>query len=309
MAKKRYVGFKYENIDDAEPTFDAKGIETVRRDSVNAQRKMVETCLKILFRTQDLSKVKDYCCRSWTKLLENKASVYDFIFAKEVKMGTYSDRGPPPPGAVVAARRMVFDSSNEPQYGDRIPYVIVQNMQHGPRLVDKAMDPLEFMNHSELRLDAMYYINRVLIPPLERIFNLVGADVKQWFNEMPKHATLELVSPRKPRAGTTSQPETIERINIDAHFFNNQCLSCGDPADQSSAPPEPIHCESLDCPWFYARRKSEAAMELIPLFINLIEEIEERDKESDNGRQSESLVYDLEESSASDFYVEDSMEE
>ncbi|KAH9486925.1 DNA polymerase zeta catalytic subunit [Psilocybe cubensis] len=184
----------------------------------------------------------------------------------------------------------------------------------------------------------MYYINRVLIPPLERIFNLVGADVKQWFNEMPKHATLELVSPRKPRAGTTSQPETIERINIDAHFFNNQCLSCGDPADQKttianlnyrirsreerltnthlicstctgSAPPEPIHCESLDCPWFYARRKSEAAMELIPLFINLIEEIEERDKESDNGRQSESLVYDLEESSASDFYVEDSMEE
>lgn len=44
---------------------------------------------RILFRTQDLSEVKDYCYRSWTKLLDNKASVQDLIFAKEVRMGTY----------------------------------------------------------------------------------------------------------------------------------------------------------------------------------------------------------------------------
>ena len=46
MAKKRYVGFKYEKPDDMEPVFDAKGIETVRRDGVPAQRKMTETALK-----------------------------------------------------------------------------------------------------------------------------------------------------------------------------------------------------------------------------------------------------------------------
>jgi len=46
MAKKRYVGFKYESPDDGEPVFDAKGIETVRRDGVPAQQKMVENCLK-----------------------------------------------------------------------------------------------------------------------------------------------------------------------------------------------------------------------------------------------------------------------
>jgi len=49
MAKKRYVGFKYENPDDTEPVFDAKGIETVRRDGVPAQRKMTETALKYAF--------------------------------------------------------------------------------------------------------------------------------------------------------------------------------------------------------------------------------------------------------------------
>jgi DNA polymerase zeta len=46
LAKKRYVGFKYEDIDEMEPRFDAKGIETVRRDGVLAQRKLVENCIK-----------------------------------------------------------------------------------------------------------------------------------------------------------------------------------------------------------------------------------------------------------------------
>lgn len=106
MAKKRYVGFKYEFPDEAEAAFDAKGIETVRRDGIGAQRKMVENCLKyerlslasqrltksftrILFRSQDLTEVKTYCCNSWFKILENRVSIQDFIFAKEVRLGTY----------------------------------------------------------------------------------------------------------------------------------------------------------------------------------------------------------------------------
>jgi DNA polymerase zeta len=46
MAKKRYVGFKYEHPDDKEPVFDAKGIETIRRDGFPAQGRMEEVCLK-----------------------------------------------------------------------------------------------------------------------------------------------------------------------------------------------------------------------------------------------------------------------
>ena len=105
QAKKRYVGFKYEHPDEVEPKFDAKGIETVRRDGVPAQQKMLESALKfvtpstapfkphtlgrLLFRSQDLSKVKEYCWRSWTKILEGRVSIQDFTFAKEVRMGTY----------------------------------------------------------------------------------------------------------------------------------------------------------------------------------------------------------------------------
>lgn len=61
VAKKRYVGYKYDSPDQTVPEFDAKGIETVRRDGFPAQQKIVEKALKILFETADLSRVKSVC--------------------------------------------------------------------------------------------------------------------------------------------------------------------------------------------------------------------------------------------------------
>ena len=44
---------------------------------------------RLLFRTKDLSQVKHYCRSFWTRMLEEKVSPQDFIFAKEVRLGTY----------------------------------------------------------------------------------------------------------------------------------------------------------------------------------------------------------------------------
>ncbi|TBU65073.1 hypothetical protein BD310DRAFT_944016 [Dichomitus squalens] len=314
MAKKRYVGFKFENPDDKEPAFDAKGIETVRRDGVRAQQKMTETCLKILFRTQDLSQVKEYCCRTWGRILENKVSVQDFIFAKEVKMGTYSDKVPPPPGVTVAARRMLEDPNDEPQYGERIPYVIARG-EPGSRLVDRAISPHELFRDSHKRLDAAYYISRVLIPPLERIFNLVGADVRSWFDDMPKSLRADqpdiTFSPRKNKRNVL----VANALKIDDHFTSSQCLICGRFTPEAlcelcrsdsaltmsellsrmrkteaklkdvhlvcgsccgNAPAEPVQCESLDCPWMYERKKLESKAEAVTTIQELIEEIADK---------------------------------
>ena len=46
LAKKRYTGNMFERSTDTEGVFEAKGIETVRRDGIPAQAKMVETALK-----------------------------------------------------------------------------------------------------------------------------------------------------------------------------------------------------------------------------------------------------------------------
>lgn len=140
LAKKRYVGFKYENKAQKEPDFDAKGIETVRRDGTPAEQKIEETALKILFRTADLSQVKDYFQNQCTKIMQGKVSIQDFCFAKEVKLGTYSEKGPPPPGALVSAKRMLEDPRAEPQYGERVPYVVITGAP-GARLIDRCVAP------------------------------------------------------------------------------------------------------------------------------------------------------------------------
>ena len=43
---KRYVGFKYEDAAQKDPEFEAKGIETVRRDSTSAVQKIMENAIK-----------------------------------------------------------------------------------------------------------------------------------------------------------------------------------------------------------------------------------------------------------------------
>ncbi|KAJ7181668.1 hypothetical protein C8R43DRAFT_869366 [Mycena crocata] len=305
LAKKRYVGFKYENPDDVDPVFDAKGIETVRRDGVLAQRKMTETCLKILFRTQNLSEIKDYCYSSWQKLIESKASIQDFIFAKEVRMGTYSEKGPPPPGVALAARQAITENT-EPQHGERVPYVICRGSPNS-RLVDRVAAPLDVLKNSHLHLDADYYISRVLIPPLDRILSLAGCDVQQWYRDMPKAKIFDIqtVSPSKFQL-----EELEESHNIDEHFFNFQCYSCGAASDEvgicdncylnpesamsrilskirmgesrlldinricasctQSAPAEPQKCDSLDCAYLYARTKAEKKLHSLEGLSNLL---------------------------------------
>lgn len=56
-SKKRYVGFSYESPAQPAPAFDAKGIETVRRDTCPAVAKCLERSLRILFTSKDLSQV------------------------------------------------------------------------------------------------------------------------------------------------------------------------------------------------------------------------------------------------------------
>ncbi|KAJ3125155.1 DNA polymerase zeta, partial [Physocladia obscura] len=91
LAKKRYVGFMYETPDDIgkPPIFDAKGIETVRRDGFPAMSKIVEDSLKILFRDQDMSELKEYLYRQWDKIMTNRVELNDLIIATEFKLKNY----------------------------------------------------------------------------------------------------------------------------------------------------------------------------------------------------------------------------
>jgi hypothetical protein len=71
-----------------------------------------------------------------------------------------SDKGPPPPGVIVATRRQLEDPNNEAQYGDRIPYVIARGAPQ-ERLVDRAVAPEELLDGLVCTLSVSYSSQRL----------------------------------------------------------------------------------------------------------------------------------------------------
>lgn len=82
-----------------------------------------------------------------------------------------------------------------------------------------------YTSRSRKRLDAAYYITKVLIPPLERVFKLVGADVKAWFDEMPR--TIRAERHDVSMIGLQDRQSGINQFTIDDHFQSNRCAVCG----------------------------------------------------------------------------------
>ena len=156
-------------------------------------------------------------------------SLQDFVFAKEVRLGTYSirDSSSLPPSAIVATKAMRSDPRAEPRYGERVPYVVIHG-EPGARLVDMVVDPLELLAvGSPYRLNDLYYINKQIIPALQRVFGLVGADLNKWFLEMPRPVR-EAISKRPLYAPNP------QRTRIDYYYLSRHCILCGELVEAST---------------------------------------------------------------------------
>lgn len=93
--------------------------------------------------------------------------------------------------------------------------------------------PEELLSSRSLSIDAEYYIRNLLIPPLSRIFNLVGADVEEWYDSMPKTKRLGKYDKAGGKMtnrgnGKGKQGEAKGRgSRIDSHFRSSHCVVCG----------------------------------------------------------------------------------
>ena len=95
----------------------------------------------------------------------------------------------------------------------RIPYLVVKGKQ-GQLLRERCVSPEEFLENENLELDSEYYINKTLIPPLNRLFNLIGINVTTWAQEIVK----------SKKANTTStKGENIVRVGTSV-----TCCNCGE---------------------------------------------------------------------------------
>lgn len=229
LSKKRYVGAMYETRDQKTFDFDAKGIETVRRDSCPAVVKIMEQALRILFTSADISSARRYVERQFKRIISGRVSILDFIFAKEVRLGTYRGSASSiPPAALIATKAMAADPRAEPRFGERIPYVVVHG-EPGARLIDMVVPPENLVESGgQLRLHAVYYITKQIIPALERFLSLIGADVRAWYAQMPKvfrHLPHKRPLSTLPVLSTKETP-VPRGHTIDRFYLSRHCVCC-----------------------------------------------------------------------------------
>ncbi|CAH0553547.1 unnamed protein product [Brassicogethes aeneus] len=216
QTKKRYVGYMYESPDQKEPIYEAKGIETVRRDGCPAVSKMLEKCLRLVFETKDVSIIKKYILRQFNKIIAGRISIQDFTFAKEYRGASSYRPGACVPSLELARKWKAEDKRSEPRRGERVPYVIV-NGPPGLPIIKLVRSPRELLADPSLRPNALYYITRVIIPPINRCLTLIGADLHIWFNQMPRKHIQVLPTSSPGKKSTISQ-----------YFSTTSCASCGE---------------------------------------------------------------------------------
>lgn len=157
VSKKRYVGYKYEQPGQ-QPVFEGKGLELVRRDGCDAIVKIMSKCIYELFETRNLSNVKRYLEKQWSKILNGHVNIKDFCIAKEVKLNKYSEKTIPAHG-IVAQKMGAADIMELPKYAERIKYLVVQGSQKA-KVRDLVMSIPEFMSSMDNRINSIYYITR-----------------------------------------------------------------------------------------------------------------------------------------------------
>ncbi|KAI8870854.1 DNA/RNA polymerase, partial [Ramicandelaber brevisporus] len=228
MSKKRYVGYSYESESQQRGKFDAKGIETVRRDGCGLVQRVMKNSLERLFETQNLTLVKEYLESQWKRVLDDNVNLTELIIAREVRQLSRYKAPRLPPGAVVAARHLQQNPHSEHVHKERVPWVVVHRTADSNRLIDQVVHPNDILfppastsntningtvvidETPPLRINGQWYIQKMINPALNRVFEILGVDVNQWYREMaykpPNSAVSRIISDRYARSANKAIP-------------------------------------------------------------------------------------------------------
>ena len=223
ITKKRYVGRAFDSPTSA-PRFDAKGIETVRRDTCPLTGKTLTRILKTLFdnpRSLNPEVILHEAIRTEIgRILANDGTtgIRDYVFQNTVR-DDYKDLQHLPPAARVALN---FDL--DVSRGERVAYVVVRR---GPdaKVRDQVVPPYEVLSGRAM-LDIDYYIYKQIIPAVQRVVGVdLGASILRWARELPQ-------SRKATQFGGT----------LDIFVSRNKCKLC---SGKASIPQEsPLFCTS-----------------------------------------------------------------
>lgn len=211
---------KYDSNDQKRPSFEAKGLEIVRRDQCQLTQSILRNSLITLYQS-GIEAVKAYLIRQWALIESGRVSISDFILTGRVQ-SRYRGGRVGPVQAVLARRLAEMDPGRVVRHKERQAYVIVANSSVTVKLKDCVLTPLELLEQwDSYTIHISYYITRHVNAALQRCLGLppYRIDVSAWFE-----------SSRKRRQRLHFWPSTRSKQStsmISTFFGSDQCSVCG----------------------------------------------------------------------------------
>lgn len=172
LTKKRYAGLSYEKYgDEWKEKMMMKGIETVRRDWCDLVSETLFKTLEIILKEQNPKKAFEYVKGVMKKLQNNEIPIEKLVITKSISKPIKSYKGVQPHIELVKKLRK-RSPADAPGVGDRVGYVIIQGLQ----IISNRTESPEYAKEHKLKIDSKYYMESQLLPPLERLFEVIGIE-------------------------------------------------------------------------------------------------------------------------------------
>ncbi|KAL7540342.1 hypothetical protein ACHAXR_011801 [Thalassiosira sp. AJA248-18] len=216
--KKKYCGMMYESPTQKHPTFEAKGIETVRRDQCTITQRLLKNALTHVFQ-HGIGPAKDYLYRQWAQIHSGRLPVSDFVLTGRVR-SRYRGGRVGPVQASLAKRLAEVDPGRVVRHKERLPYVIVAMPGRAFRLKDGVLTPLELLEQwDSYSINVDYYTVKHVNAALQRCFGLnpFKINIQAWYNSCPK--------PRR-RIHHWPQSKSATSLMISSFFGSDACALC-----------------------------------------------------------------------------------
>ncbi|KAL7553101.1 hypothetical protein ACHAWF_016353, partial [Thalassiosira exigua] len=218
QTKKKYCGMMYESPKQKHPTFEAKGIETVRRDQCTLTQRVLKDALVHVFQ-RGLGPAQKYLERQWALIHSGRLPVSDFVLTGRVR-SRYRGGKVGPVQATLAKRLAEVDPGRVVRHKERLPYVIVAMPGRTFRLRDGVLTPLELLEQwDSYTINAEYYTIKHLNAALQRCFGLppFNLSIEACYNSCPK---------TRRRIHHWPQSRSAASLMISSYFGSDVCALC-----------------------------------------------------------------------------------
>jgi DNA polymerase zeta len=236
QTKKKYCGMMYESATQKRPVFEAKGIETVRRDQCKLTQRILRNALITVFE-RGIQAAREYLNEQYALIHSGSLPVSEFILTGRVR-SRYRGGKIGPVQAALARRLAEIDPGRVVRHKERLPYVIVASPGMKFRLRENVLTPLELLEQwDSYRIHCAYYTTKHVNAALQRCFGLspFKINIAAWY---------ESWSP-KPRMRIHYWPDSRSAscAMISKYFGSDICSLC-DRRTKSKGKSRAVVCSS-----------------------------------------------------------------